>query len=193
MLPNIDILGNFFVFVHHLLVFFIVHKFSIVVVIVVVGSICSSSTTSSSSSSTTHLETKEKFKQSSLGSSRDGNSRNRKPAAMKPSMILDEMEFLFGVNFSNLAPDIEISHNLVHFFDLFFHFCEDGCAVEGATDRCVPISAMFAYYVIVSVKYELVIGLSFRDQEYEFIEQYVIFIFFFKICVEKHVHSRCCS
>jgi len=45
-------------------------------------------------------------------------------------MILDQMEFLFGVNFSDFATDVEISHNFVHFPDLFFDLSEDGSAVE---------------------------------------------------------------
>jgi hypothetical protein len=57
-------------------------------------------------------------------------------------MILDEMEFLFGLNFSNFASDVKISHDLVHPSYLVFDFCEDGGAVEGAADRCVPVSAM---------------------------------------------------
>jgi hypothetical protein len=61
---------------------------------------------------------------------------------MNSPVILDEMEFLFGVNFGNFASDVEISHHLVHSSDLFFDFGEDGSAVEGATDGGVPVSAM---------------------------------------------------
>jgi len=105
-------------------------------------------------------------------------------------MILYEMELLLSIDFSNSSPDVEFSKHFVNCAHLLFHFGEEGSAFKGARDRCVPVAAVFSENILVLVEDKFIVGVSFGDKEYEFLEKYVIFVCFLEICVKEKLQSR---
>lgn len=120
---NRDILG-FLVFIHHLLVFFIIHELEIGVAIAVVGSSSSGASSTSSPSSTTDFETKEELKQSDLAGYLNV-TRGLRIIRNLTAMILYKMELLLGVYLSYLASYVHLPEHSVDFSELFFDVSED--------------------------------------------------------------------
>ncbi len=94
-------------------------------------------------------------------------------------MILDKMKFLFRLNLGNFSSDVHVSEHMLYFAELFFDVSEDGRWFEAATDRGIPVSALFPEDFFVAVDDKFTIVVSFWDDEDEFFEEDVVLVCFF--------------
>lgn len=68
-------------------------------------------------------------------------------------MVFNEMELLFGIDLVDFASNIHLAENLIDSTDLLVNLSKDRCAIKGATDHRVPVSAVLSQYFLVPVAY----------------------------------------
>lgn len=96
-------------------------------------------------------------------------------------VVLDEVELLVGVDLTDFASDVHGSEDVVDFAHLFFDFCEERSALEGAADGIIPIPGMLPEDFLIPVVDEVVVAVALGNEQYKLAKKDVIFVYFLQI------------